>query len=128
MNVKFVHQVENQLSLYYDARSTNDQEVILYVVTFHKACNFNMHHHQNPVTCRGAQTIRCPSQHVQTVEQDYRKQDMSTTEYQRCTDPNKQLGPHTHTYKEPPATVHGNNRARVEYKQYNIRCVQTINI
>ena len=42
------------------------------VVTFHKACNFNMHHHQNPVTCRGAQTIRCPSQHVQAVEEDYR--------------------------------------------------------
>jgi hypothetical protein len=42
-----------------------------------------------------------------------RKQDMSTTEYLRYTNPIKQLGPHTPMYKEPPATVHGDNRAHV---------------
>jgi hypothetical protein len=43
------------------------------------------------------------------------KQDMSTTENRRRTDPNKQLGPRPHTYKKPPATVHGDNRALVWY-------------
>jgi hypothetical protein len=41
------------------------------------------------------------------------KQDMSTTENWRRTDPNKQLGPRPYTYKKPPATVHGDNRALV---------------
>jgi hypothetical protein len=58
-------------------------------------------------------SIRLTAPNKQEEPHPHWKQDMTTTEYQRCTDPNKQLGPYTHTYKEPPATVHGDNRAHV---------------
>jgi hypothetical protein len=63
-------------------------------------------HLSSPLCCHSPRK----KSHTHTAK---RKRDMTTTKYQQCTDPIKQLGPRTHTYKEPPATVHGDNRAHV---------------